>query len=80
MIIIMYDNEMYDNFKGGFRPENFESMFSRQRLTQKLHPLGQLFGRVLRPQPLWRHVHFHAKKGISFKKASKHDFSQPIDR
>ena len=53
----------------------FENKFSRLPLTQKLHPMGQLFGRVLRAQTLWRprgvHAHFPAKNRIFFQKRIK---------
>ena len=35
---------------GGFRPPNFRNMISSKWLAQKVHPVGQLFGWVLRPQ------------------------------
>ena len=52
------------------RPENIETMFSRQQLTQKNHLVGQLFVCILRPQALWGpcgdYRYFPAKSSLNF--------------
>ena len=69
----------------GFMPEIFENGFSRYLLIQGVHPVGQLFGRVLRPQTLWHHRGYHAYFPVKIvvffpKKHENHDFSSPIDK
>ena len=58
--------------RGGFAHENFENIISRQRLTQNVHLVGQLFGRVQRPQTIkgvpGGHAHFTAKNGLKNQK------------
>ena len=58
------------------RPENNENKVSRYSLTQKVHPVVQIFGWVLRPQSFRRlrgnHTHFRAKNTELVQKTFAH--------